>query len=112
MTAIGCEAEEKMTRAARSMKKTKTMNRTGSAGATAEAGGNHAKSALATAKRVLRIEAEAISGLIERLDGQFEKAVELLYGCKGRVVVTGPGKSGLIGRKFSATFWRPGPLSI
>ncbi|HEY2108867.1 MAG TPA: hypothetical protein VGH17_03135, partial [Candidatus Acidoferrales bacterium] len=55
--------------------------------------GKHAQSALETAKRVLRIEAEAIAGLIERLDGQFEKAVELLYGCKGRVVVTGLGKS-------------------
>jgi arabinose-5-phosphate isomerase len=74
--------------------------------------GNHAKSALATAKRVLRIEAEAIAGLIERLDGQFEKAVELLYGCKGRVVVTGLGKSGLIGRKISATFSSTGTPSI
>ncbi|MFZ0036665.1 MAG: KpsF/GutQ family sugar-phosphate isomerase [Candidatus Acidiferrales bacterium] len=59
---------------------------------------------LETAKRVLRIEAEAIAGLIERLDASFEKAVEALFGCKGRVVVTGMGKSGLIGRKISATF--------
>ena len=59
---------------------------------------------LDTAKRVLRIESEAIAGLLERLDERFEKAVELLYACKGRVVVTGLGKSGLIGRKIAATF--------
>jgi arabinose-5-phosphate isomerase len=73
---------------------------------------NGPRSALATAKRVLRIEAEAIAGLIERLDGEFEKAVELLFGCKGRVVVTGLGKSGLIGRKISATFSSTGTPSI
>jgi arabinose-5-phosphate isomerase len=59
---------------------------------------------LETAKRVLRIEAEAIAGLIERLDSRFERAVETLFACEGRVVVTGMGKSGLIGRKISATF--------
>jgi arabinose-5-phosphate isomerase len=65
-----------------------------------------------TAKRVLRIEAEAIAGLIERLDARFERAVELLYGCKGRVVVTGMGKSGLIGRKIAATFASTGTPSL
>jgi arabinose-5-phosphate isomerase len=68
--------------------------------------------ALETAKRVLRIEAEAISGLIQRLDSRFEKAVELLYSCKGRVVVTGLGKSGLIGRKIAATFSSTGTPSL
>ena len=67
---------------------------------------------LETAKRVLRIEAEAIAGLIERLDARFERAVELLYGCKGRVVVTGMGKSGLIGRKIAATFASTGTPSL
>lgn len=67
---------------------------------------------LETAKRVLRIEAEAIAGLIERLDARFEQAVELLYGCKGRVVVTGMGKSGLIGRKIAATFASTGTPSL
>ncbi|MGH9714714.1 MAG: KpsF/GutQ family sugar-phosphate isomerase [Candidatus Acidiferrales bacterium] len=67
---------------------------------------------LATAKRVLRIEAEAIAGLIERLDGRFEKAVEVLFQCKGRVVVTGLGKSGLIGRKLAATFASTGTPSF
>jgi len=71
-----------------------------------------ARQSLATAKRVLRIEAEAISGLIERLDDRFEKAVELLYSCKGRVVVTGLGKSGLIGRKTAATFASTGTPSF
>ena len=68
--------------------------------------------ALATAKRVLRIEAEAVAGLIERLDERFEKVVELLYACKGRVVVTGLGKSGLIGRKIAATFSSTGTPSF
>jgi len=67
---------------------------------------------LATAERVLRIEAQAITGLIERLDARFAKAVELLYACKGRVVVTGLGKSGLIGRKIAATFSSTGTPSI
>ncbi|MGB0034672.1 MAG: KpsF/GutQ family sugar-phosphate isomerase [Candidatus Acidiferrales bacterium] len=67
---------------------------------------------LATAKRVLRIEAEAIAGLIDRLDVRFEKAVEMLFACKGRVVVTGLGKSGLIGRKLAATFASTGTPSF
>jgi arabinose-5-phosphate isomerase len=71
-----------------------------------------AKSALETAKRVLQIEAQAISGLIERLDARFEAAVELLYTCKGRIVVTGLGKSGLIGRKVAATFSSTGTPSL
>ena len=67
---------------------------------------------LETAKRVLRIEAEAIEGLLKRLDARFEKAVELLGQCKGRVVVTGMGKSGLIGRKIAATFSSTGTPSL
>jgi arabinose-5-phosphate isomerase len=64
-----------------------------------------------TGKRVLRIESEAIAALIERLDARFEAAVDMLYACKGRVVVTGLGKSGLIGRKISATFASTGTPS-
>lgn len=67
---------------------------------------------LETAKRVLRIEAEAIQGLAARLDGRFERAVETLLACKGRVVVTGMGKSGLIGRKIAATFSSTGTPSV
>ena len=55
------------------------------------------------AERVLRMEADAILGLIQKLDERFEQAVELLRGCAGRVIVTGMGKSGLIGRKIAAT---------
>lgn len=65
-----------------------------------------------TARRVLRIEAAAVEGLLERLDQRFERAVELLFECKGRVVVTGMGKSGLIGRKIAATFASTGTPSL
>ena len=68
--------------------------------------------ALTTAKRVLRIEADAIAELIGRLDAQFEAAVELLHSCSGRVVVTGVGKSGLIGRKIAATFASTGSPAL
>jgi arabinose-5-phosphate isomerase len=61
---------------------------------------------------VLRIEAEALTELQKRLDGRFERAVELLLACKGRVVVTGMGKSGLIGRKIAATFSSTGTPSV
>jgi len=67
---------------------------------------------IAVAQRVLRIEADAIAGLIERLDARFEKAVDLLYRCTGRVVVTGLGKSGLIGRKIAATLASTGTPSL
>ena len=51
-------------------------------------------------RRVLRIEAEAVSGLIDRLDRRFAEAVDFLYQCKGKVIVSGMGKSGLIGQKL------------
>ncbi len=65
-----------------------------------------------TARRVLRIEAEAIAGLVDRIDERFEQAVKLLLGCQGRVVVTGMGKSGLIGRKIAATLSSTGTPAI
>jgi arabinose-5-phosphate isomerase len=67
---------------------------------------------LETARRVLKIEAQAIEDVLARLDASFEKAVELLFRCKGRVVVTGMGKSGLIGRKISATLSSTGTPSF
>ena len=67
---------------------------------------------LDTARRVLRIEAEALGDLLHRLDARFEQAVDLLLACKGRVVVTGMGKSGLIGRKIAATFSSTGTPSV
>jgi arabinose-5-phosphate isomerase len=64
------------------------------------------------ARRVLRIEAQAIQDVMARLDGSFERAVDVLFACKGRVVVSGMGKSGLIGRKISATLSSTGTPSF
>lgn len=58
---------------------------------------------LAEGRRVLTIEARAVQTLVDRLDAQFGRAVELLLGCKGKVVVSGMGKSGLVGQKIAAT---------
>jgi arabinose-5-phosphate isomerase len=71
-----------------------------------------AAGSVAAARRVLRIEADAIGELIERLDEKFERAVEMILSCNGRVVVTGLGKSGLIGRKISATLASTGTPSV
>jgi arabinose-5-phosphate isomerase len=57
----------------------------------------------ALAERVLRLEAEAILGVVRTLDERFERAVAALHDCAGRVIVTGMGKSGLVGRKIAAT---------
>jgi arabinose-5-phosphate isomerase len=54
-------------------------------------------------KRVLDIEARAIASLVDRLDDRFTQAVEVLFVCSGKVVVSGMGKSGLIGQKIAAT---------
>jgi arabinose-5-phosphate isomerase len=67
---------------------------------------------LDTARRVLEIEARAILEVFARLDSSFEKAVDILFACKGRVVVTGMGKSGLVGRKISATLSSTGTPSF
>ena len=61
--------------------------------------------------RTLRIEAEALTGLITRLDEGFIQAVDIVLGCKGKVAVTGMGKSGLIGQKISATLASTGTPS-
>ncbi len=55
------------------------------------------------ARKVLRTEAGAILGLVGRVDAVFTAAVDLLFECRGRVLLTGMGKSGLIGRKIAAT---------
>jgi len=67
---------------------------------------------LASARRVLQIEAQAIQDVLARLEDSFERAVDLLFGCRGRVVVSGMGKSGLIGRKISATLSSTGTPSF
>lgn len=63
------------------------------------------------AKEVLTIEANSILRLKNNIGEEFDKAVEYLYNCKGRVIVTGMGKSGLIGRKIAATLSSTGTPS-
>jgi arabinose-5-phosphate isomerase len=67
---------------------------------------------LETGRRVLRVEAQALNDVMARLDGEFERAVELLFACKGRVAVTGMGKSGIVARKISATLSSTGTPSF
>ena len=64
------------------------------------------------AKKVLRIEADAIARLIDRLDENFDRAVDLIMNCKGRVVVTGMGKSGHIANKIAATLASTGTPAL
>jgi len=64
------------------------------------------------AKRVLMIESDAIKSLVERIGENFIKAVDIIHSCKGRIVVTGMGKSGIIGRKISATLASTGTPSL
>ena len=64
------------------------------------------------ARKVFEIEAGAILALRDRIGASFESALEILVGCKGRVVVTGMGKSGLIGQKISATLSSTGTPSL
>jgi len=68
--------------------------------------------ALELARKVLKTEADAILGLMDRLDGEFERAVQLLYECPGRVIVTGMGKSGIICRKIAATLSSTGTSAM
>ena len=63
------------------------------------------------AKDVLKIEADSILRLIDTIGDNFDKAIEILYNCKGRVIVTGMGKSGLIGKKIAATLSSTGTPS-
>ena len=60
--------------------------------------------ALRRGRRVFAVEIAALETVAGRLDERFERAVEILAGCRGKVVVTGIGKSGLICRKIAATF--------
>ncbi len=64
------------------------------------------------AKRVLRIEADAVAALIDRIDATFEQAVAMVLDSKGRVVVTGMGKSGQIGKKIAATLASTGTPAL
>jgi len=64
------------------------------------------------AKEVLKIEAQSILDLVERVGPEFEKAVDMILKAKGRVILTGMGKSGLIGRKISDTLNSTGTPSL
>ena len=66
----------------------------------------------ALARKVLETEAAAILALVERLDDRFDAAVQLLRNCKGRVILTGMGKSGIICRKIAATLTSTGTASF
>lgn len=65
-----------------------------------------------TARRVLEVESSAVREMSTRLDASFDHAVEQIVGCKGRVVVTGMGKSGIICQKMSATLSSTGTPSL
>lgn len=67
---------------------------------------------LVIAKEALIAQAQAITVLAERIDGEFQRAVQLILGCKGRAAVCGMGKSGLIGQKMVATFASTGTPSF
>jgi arabinose-5-phosphate isomerase len=68
--------------------------------------------AIRRAKEVLNIEAQSILRLIDRIDNNFARAVNLIYKSKGRVIITGIGKSGLIGHKIAATLTSTGTQAI
>jgi arabinose-5-phosphate isomerase len=78
----------------------------------ARSAGPKGRTSLDVGRRVLDIEARAVQALIQRLDGGFSDAVDLLYHCKGKVVISGMGKSGLIGQKIAATMASTGTPSF
>ncbi len=70
------------------------------------------RSVRAVAQEVLRIEAQAVEALAERIDESFERAVQVLLACSGRLVVSGVGKSGAIARKLAGTFSSTGTPAL
>lgn len=71
-----------------------------------------AKEEIRQAREVLKIEAEGILGLCDRLGEEFNRAVDLVFGSRGRLIVTGIGKSGIVGRKIVATLSSTGTPSF
>ena len=63
-------------------------------------------------RKVVQIEGEAVAALADRVNGDFARAVEIIFAAKGRVIVTGMGKSGIIARKLVATFNSTGTAAI
>jgi arabinose-5-phosphate isomerase len=78
----------------------------------AKVGSETGNEARALARKVLETEAAAILALVERLDEQFDAAVGVLRHCRGRVILTGMGKSGLICRKIAATLTSTGTAAV
>ena len=72
----------------------------------------NSKTIVEKGKKVIRIEAEAVAELESRIDENFARAVEMIFQCKGRVAVTGIGKSGIIARKIVATLNSTGTPSL
>ena len=69
-------------------------------------------SVLEFGRAILHDEARALDALADSLGAQFEKAVGLIYGCKGKLIVSGLGKSGHVGRKIAATFASTGTAAV
>ena len=65
-----------------------------------------------TAKGVIRIEADAVAALMNKINSSFQQAVDIIFNCKGRVIITGMGKSGIIARKIVATLNSTGTPAI
>src|SRR5215472_10181079 len=82
---------------------TERRERGGSLGKSEKAGVAMKRDPLELAREVIRTEAQALAGLEGRLGSAFTKAVETIAGCRGKLVVSGAGKSGLIGQKIAAT---------
>jgi arabinose-5-phosphate isomerase len=72
---------------------------------------NKSEETIKVGKQVIQLEAESVAALEQRIDENFVKAVDLIFNTKGRVIVTGLGKSGVIGRKISATLTSTGTTS-
>lgn len=64
------------------------------------------------AKKILSVEADAVQALVDRIDDSFVDAINLMYDCTGKTVVTGMGKSGIIGKKIAATLASTGTPSF
>ena len=84
----------------------------GSHSAPADASAKETASVLLLAAEALQIEADAILALRDRLDATFARAIEIIMHCRGRVVVSGMGKSGLIARKIASTMASTGTPAI
>ena len=67
---------------------------------------------LDSARQVFKIESRSVANLAKKLDGQFVDVIRLIDKCKGHLVITGVGKSGLIGKKIASTFSSIGMPSI